>query len=77
MRACRTEVVTIKEQTKGLGCMWCAGLVSVYDNQKFTDKLQAQLPYRPHIRPLYAPMKQATATPRGSLSSYPVCECWH
>ncbi|KAK7475254.1 hypothetical protein BaRGS_00033485 [Batillaria attramentaria] len=44
------------------------GLVSVYDDQKFTQKLQAQLPYRPHIRPLYANNTTEIATPRESLS---------
>ncbi|XP_076471407.1 uncharacterized protein LOC143301187 [Babylonia areolata] len=52
------------------------GLVSVYDDQKFTEKLQAQLPYRPHIRPLYAPFKgesAASAAPvRSSLPAYPI-----
>ncbi|XP_070199797.1 uncharacterized protein [Littorina saxatilis] len=46
------------------------GLVSVYDNQKFTERLQAQLPYRPHIKLLYAPLlKRGDETPRGAMSS--------
>eukprot|EP00745_Piridium_sociabile_P016311 TRINITY_DN24211_c0_g1_i5.p2 TRINITY_DN24211_c0_g1~~TRINITY_DN24211_c0_g1_i5.p2 ORF type:complete len:130 (-),score=17.89 TRINITY_DN24211_c0_g1_i5:138-527(-) len=73
------------------GCMSTSlspGLVSVYDDQKFTQKLQEQLPYRPHIRPLYAPVKgesmaacpapgggptaASAPTTRASLSSYPI-----
>jgi len=50
------------------------GLVSVYDQQKFTEKLQAQLPYRPHIKPLYAPLKKGDAltAPRQSFPALPV-----
>ncbi|KAL8584817.1 hypothetical protein ACOMHN_037522 [Nucella lapillus] len=43
------------------------GLVSVYDDQKFTQKLQAQIPYRPHIRPLYAPYKGESTNSAAAL----------